>query len=223
MNYSFRVNLTFNSSTPFLLLEYLHLITIGIDCLNTTFIFTVDRNIFVIVYVLVQWCLKQLEILGGNSTILNMTLYSMTGYQHSISISFCALDDWDLGFFIISIKTNSFQVAQLVAPHLQDFYCGDMLFGISAWVKTFIGLQRVCCVAFQFHINIVFTNKSTAVRIFCLCIFYMVSYANDIFFKGILLFQSVDKNEIYLYGYINGVAVSIKVRSYIRTMVACNF
>lgn len=130
----------------------------------------------------------------------------MVGFQDTVSFSFLALSVCDLCFIITKNIVNLCNAVALVERPIMDtvhggldtivFY-GEMLFDISACVKTFIAVQRSCCVAFQFLVNRIFTKGSTLGVIFCLYLFNLVSYSTDEFMKWQTGFQSSTNHVTY--------------------------
>lgn len=141
---------------------------------------------------ILMWSLVPLGLLGLVTNTINVLVYLKIGLRDSASICFFALSTCDLCFTIISIVSNTFNIIMLVKPdmlyinhHLTSsrFYEG-MLFDISALIKTFIAVQRGCCVAFPFHVNRVFTKKKTTAVIVCLTLLYLACYVNWEFLKS---------------------------------------
>lgn len=177
-------------------------------------------------------CLLPVGILGVITNSLNVAVYTMIGFRDSITICFFSLSVCDLCFIIINNNINIIHAIRLVTPKLlynvdvnlntMVFY-GDMLFDISACMKTFIIVQQGCCVAFPYHVNRVFTNKSTLIVALCLCLLSLVSYANEEFMKVKRTFKNPFSNETYYFiTYIDGWILSNTIRRYLnRTAVVC--
>lgn len=139
-------------------------------------------------YHIFTWCLLPFNILGLITNILNIAVYTKIGLKDSVSICFFALSICDLCFIIIRNNVNIISAITQVEPIVYVLLdsmvmCAEMIYDISAGLKTFIAVQRGICVVFPFHANRVFTNKSTIVVISCICLFNLVSYINDAFIK----------------------------------------
>lgn len=134
---------------------------------------------------IVTYSLIPVGTLGLITNSLNVVVYGMIGFQESVFVCFFFLSVCDLCFIIIRCSTNIFDAFSLANPERRyyaditidtiTFYEG-MIFDISACVKTFIAVQRGCCVAFPFHTKKVFTNKRAAAVILCSCLLNVTLY-----------------------------------------------
>lgn len=152
------------------------------------------------------WSLLPVGIIGLATNSLNVVVYTMVGFQDTVSFSFLGLSVCDLCFIITNNIVNLFNVITLVERPILDtahgeldtiaFY-GEILFDISACVKTFIAVQRGCCVAFPFLVNRIFTKENTLGVILCLYLLNLVSYSIDECMKWQTGFQSSTNNVTY--------------------------
>lgn len=168
--------------------------------LNTT-LYPVYRNdnkkildIIHTAYIIIAWIIVPVNLLGLITNSLSVIIHTMNGFRDAIKICFFALSLCDLVYIIMSncsiivvlIGEESPSLLSHSRINLNNFaFYQSMVFEMSALIKTFIAVQRGCCVAFPFHVNRVFTKKRTVGVMVCLCLFSLASYVSKEFLDSI--------------------------------------
>lgn len=189
-----------------------------------------DYNIIRLIDEIIIWSLIPVGWLGLITNSLNIAVYAAIGFQDSVSVCFFSLSVCDMCFVFLKHSINFYTAIFLVMPSLisdilvriqtMDFY-GNMLFDISALLKTFIAVQRGWCVAFPFHVKRVFTSKRVTVVIICLCLLISACYVNNDFMK-VKISYTFDNETYLIQVYTQGVIVTEKIRStFNKTALIC--
>lgn len=154
----------------------------------------------------VVWMSLPVYLLGLITNSLNVIIYAMIGFRDNVTINFFALSICDLCYTVMSHNNNVISLLEIVNPGLLEgfditnnvfaFYA-SMLLDISVLIKTFIAVQRGCCVAIPFHVNRLLKNKTAVAVILSLGVLCLLPYVNFEFFRIKRYFRN--NNVTYVY------------------------
>lgn len=127
-----------------------------------------------------------IALFGSVNNIFNMVIFHKLGFKDSMSVGLMALSFTDflvaflsvvrIGFFVWDeLKPNS-HIDPLGVNHISIGWWRDLLFLCSAWVTTFLSIERCVCVVFPFKVKRIFTKTSATVVIIVIYVVHIAAH-----------------------------------------------
>lgn len=176
-------NATFGS----LLLNNFSIKSIEVDDFDEEFSQLIsDRTIFYFnLYVHFLLC-GSMATFGSINNIINMIIFHRIGMNDSMSIGLMALSLTDFLVSFLSVLRMSFFVWDEMEPdskidplgvnHVTIGWWRDLLFLCSAWVTTFLSIERCVCVVFPFKVKVIFTKTRSVMAMVAIYVIHIAAH-----------------------------------------------